>query len=273
MSDKENRIREIETGSVEQLNMSDIFKLGVSLQFMKSSEYGNILAIPSDEAETESATSQLRDILQYSDVLNASNSLVSKTERLTTDLLKGYEPGESLNDEDAKEVNHISERWADLLRKKIKNIKVIHTKETGFISISDKIDDPEEFFKQEVWQWLSEQSKKDMEEGLRDLAVGSSTSSVMVCLRATENVLRRWHNKECEEGEKIDSGSWGHVFKQLSQIYDEEERPEVLTDFSYLKDRRNEVSHPEKSPDMEEAQVNLIRVKATIERAYDELEK
>jgi hypothetical protein len=259
---------------VNNLDLAGLFELGTHIQYMRNNPYLQTPAVPSEDGEDENLVSLIQRILRYSDAVDAPKILVSDTEDFIMHLLEKYDPNDLVDNKDSEKASSIADRWNDVVIKKTESRNVIQVTETGFISISDKLDRPENFFGMEVWEWLPEQSKRDLDEGLRDLAVESPISSVMVTLRAAENILRIWHNEVCEHGNKIDSGNWGYVFNELDDIYDhDEDTPEVLTDFSYLKERRNEVSHPDESPDMEEAQVNIIRVKATIERVYEELEE
>lgn len=255
-----------------ELTLDDAWRLGIWISELRK--------VPATRRDAISSTSDnsvefiLRTLLTRSTMLEISDQLERDTKDFRLSLLEEYDADETISQEDGVEAKSLANRWKEAFLKKIENHKVLHVEDSNLLDIDKAMEDPHGFFTIEVWEWLPEQSQTDLEEALKNLAIGSSISSVMISLRATENVLRIWHNRVCEEGNEIESGAWGEVFEELEDIYDDKnERPDVLTDFNYLKDRRNEVNHPDRSPDMEEAQVNIIRVKATIERAHEEIKE
>lgn len=85
-------------------------------------------------------------------------------------------------------------------------------------------------------------------------------------------------------GEELEA-SWGSVLDELMEEFGDENKgsdaklmdqlsdlPPVLSNLYYLKDKRNEVSHPEKSPNISEAQRTLIIVVSTIIEIHAEIQ-
>ncbi len=100
----------------------------------------------------------------------------------------------------------------------------------------------------------------------------------MLSLRAVEHCLREWYEYE---NEPIESASWGHVLDLLMEEFVTDEKkndtvltqlsdlPPVLTNLYYLKEKRNEVNHPEESPDGQEARQTLMIVASTITEIFE----
>jgi hypothetical protein len=101
----------------------------------------------------------------------------------------------------------------------------------------------------------------------------------MLSLRAVEHCLRKWYE---QQNETLDA-AWGRVLDQLMEEYTEDDKkndtvltqlsdlPPVLSTLYYLKEKRNEVNHPEKSPSPREARRTLIIVASTITEIHNEM--
>lgn len=129
---------------------------------------------------------------------------------------------------------------------------------------------PEDFFRQEVWEWMDEQPREDFAEACRCIAFDAPTASVMLSLRAVEHSLRVWY--EYDTGRRIEDRTFGQVLSEIQDVYEKDERPSVLSNLDYLKDRRNSVSHPEESASRREAERMLYRIEGTISEIYDHME-
>lgn len=93
----------------------------------------------------------------------------------------------------------------------------------------------------------------------------------MLSLRVVEYNLREWYEKDT--GREIQKRNWGEVIGELEDIYESSSnRPSVLSNLDYLRDKRNEVSHPEHRPTEREAERMLYRIEGTISEIYDYLE-
>ena len=67
-----------------------------------------------------------------------------------------------------------------------------------------------------------------------------------------------------ETGNDIEDRTFGQVLTELGDSYSEGSRPSLLSHLDYLRDRRNQVAHPDESPDTQEAISTLIMVRETI---------
>lgn len=174
-----------------------------------------------------------------------------------------------------------SHSWRHLLHEDLKRENRVAVVNTGLFDSEKLIEDPGDLFSAPVWEWLDDRPKSDIIESCKNLAIGSNTSSVMLSLRAVEDCLRTWYSEQM--GKEISDVAWGRVLDELMQEFWQEEKqndtlltqlsdfPPVLTNLYYLKEKRNEVNHPDQSPNAQEARRTLLSVVSTISDIYDEL--
>lgn len=190
-----------------------------------------------------------------------------------------YQPEESIDQADREYLKQKSVAWHHLLKEVLAREQRIPAENTGLLDVDRLIESPEQLFSTSVWSWLDDGPRADLEESCKSIVVGSATASVMLSLRAVEHCLRVWYEKENEPIE----AAWGQVLDRLMEEYSEEEKkndtvatrlsdlPPVLSNLYYLKEKRNEVNHPEKSPNPQEARRTLMIVASTITDIYNEV--
>lgn len=186
---------------------------------------------------------------------------------------------ESINSDQAEQLKKQVTSWIHLLARDLGEEKRIPASESGILDIDTLTERPSELFHQEVWEWLDERPRQDIKEACRSVAVDCATASVMLSLRAVEHCLRKWYE---QENESLDA-AWGMVLDQLMEEYAEDNKkndtvltqlsdlPPVLTTLYYLKEKRNEVNHPEESPTPREARRTLLIISSTITEIYEVL--
>lgn len=128
-----------------------------------------------------------------------------------------------------------------------------------------------ELLGEEVWEWLPKQPKNDIQESIRSLNSNAPTASMMMALRAVEYCLLYWYENKTGEPAQIET--WGRVLSELEEAFDPEERPAVLSNIDYLRMKRNEITHPELTPDWSESESTLYMVRDTINEIYDQFEE
>jgi len=257
----------------QEIGLMEAYYLGTRTQYLASCIPARDSITVFSNEEGGDLVSCLRYFLNRGEKLDASEHLQRETRELIEELTDGYENGDPPSEQDAKKAAEFSSRWAEAFSDRAEEYGIIHVRDIGFFDINRAIEAPEEFFGPNVWDWIDDESRDDLEQALTTLAADCPTASVMVSLRAVERQLREWHNSRREDADKVDLGPWGHVIGEISDLYDDhtQERPEVLTDLSYMKDRRNEVNHMERSPTVREAEINLRRVQATLESIHEEV--
>lgn len=137
------------------------------------------------------------------------------------------------------------------------------------LDIVELIHNPESFFRPEVWEWMDQHPRDDFTEACRCLAFDAPTASVMLSLRVVEYCLREWY--EFDTDRNIQNRTFGQVLSELEDAYERDDRPHVLSNLDYLKDRRNSVSHPDDSSSRREAERMLYRIEGTISEIYDHI--
>lgn len=163
-----------------------------------------------------------------------------------------------------------ADEWYQILFNELDAKTSLPVGDQGFFDVEKAIEHPEKLFSPHVWNSMPERTKKDIRESCRSLAIQCPTASTFLALRAVEDRLRFWYEEE--EGGQIDRGAWGTVLKKMHESYgDEDSKPPVLSNLQFLKSKRNEVSHPDGTPDMAEAETTLQRVRGTIKEIYDQV--
>ncbi|TVT87769.1 hypothetical protein [Haloferax volcanii] len=205
-----------------------------------------------------------------------TGQVVNFRKRLESD---NFENGETIPEELSTELAQSATTWLHLIQRELNQEQRIPAENTGLLDPDKLLNSPEDLFGQYVWNWLDEQPRNDIIEACKTIIIGCSTSSVILSLRAVEYCLRDWY--EYKNGH-LDGGPWGFVLDQLMEEYTTEEKsndtvltqlsdlPPVLSNLYYLKEKRNEVNHPERSPDPQEARKTLMIVAATITDIFAE---
>lgn len=255
----------------------DALKTGTSLSYLRTAKAtGGIRIGTRDEGYILGALSGLEERLKERDIeTSATGQVVSFRKSYE----QKYDPDDVLSDEDAEELHRKADTWLHLIEDDLGREQRIPVENIGLLDVSRLIENPEDIFEKHIWNWLDDRPKEDIIEASRALVVGCSTASVMLSLRAVEYCLRVWHEDEHESLE----AAWGRVLDRLIEEYTTEEHsndtvltqlstvPPVMSNLVYLKEKRNEVNHPEKSPDSYEAQRTLMIVASTITDIYHEM--
>jgi hypothetical protein len=153
--------------------------------------------------------------------------------------------------------------WLRIISEDISNKGTLSVHSPTFLNINELIREPSNLFDEETWESLSEQSKQDVIESVRSLAAGCATASTVLSLRVVERLLRDWY-KEVLEKEEV-SEPWGRVLDNLEDhVGIEGNEPPVVSNLKYLKQKRNEVNHPEKTPSLREAGTTITMIPETI---------
>lgn len=259
--------------STSIITLPDVFRLGLHFEYLR-----NIVD------STEGEDLRKRDILQVledidgilsnQDTGEIVSELVSKRQRKVGE---PTDPDEKISEEQAEEIKKQVTSWIHLFSRDLASENRIPAVASGVLDMDILTERPNELFDPEVWEWLDERPKQDIEEACRSVAVGCATASVMLSLRAVEHCLRKWYE---QDNESLDA-AWGRVLDRLMEEYAEEDKrndtvltqlsdlPPVLTSLYYLKEKRNEVNHPEESPSPREARRTLLIVSSTITEIYE----
>lgn len=235
------------------------------------------------DVDGEGILGRLRDIEQVLLTTDLETPVVGEVASLREEFESQYDdPEVTLGPSRQEQLQEKSVTWVNLLKENFKDEKRIPASTTGLLDTTKLVEEPDELLTHKVWSWLDETAKNDLEEACRCIAVDCSTACVMLSLRAVEHSLRRWYEADHDE---IESTGWGSVLDELMTEYATEEKsndtvlsqlselPPILSNLYYLKEKRNEVGHPDHSPSAQEARRTLMIVAATISEVFEEMEE
>lgn len=246
----------------DTLSLKDSFKLGVLIERVRTNT--------SEEVVAEEKITALNEIANILTIKEFGMDVAEQIEDEASKLSEHHEPEEVVAESDLLSLNEKVELYQNLLSSKLDSEKRLPISSRGLFDVEKAMERPQDLFEKEVWDWIPKLPKNDIEEACRCLAIESATASTILSLRAVEDCLRRWY--EQEEGGEISKTAWGGVLQELEDIYDErDERPAVLTNLDYLRMKRNEVNHPDKSPSWSEAEATLYIVRNTISEIYRQI--
>lgn len=176
------------------------------------------------------------------------------------DLLSGY-AGQLVPDNIKTNLRDARARWATIAAERLQDLYLV----TPVTRIDSKhlIQGISAFFDQKHYSLLEKIEVMDLNEACGCLLIGSATAAEHIALRASESLLRRWY--EHKTGKKLVRATWGTVLLKLAKEYPENERPKEIVVLGYLKQRRDEVAHPDRISTMTEAEATMMNVCSLIE--------
>lgn len=268
------------------LNSKGVYELGFQIQYLRLATSNNY---PFSDSTNPSGSNyilgSLEKITTILDTFERETVVQSDIETTKQALCHDYLSDEDdenddesdnngevyLLEEDRRSLGNSVKTWNRQIREELENASRYAPMDSGLLRITELLESPEMLFgDQQIWDDLPERVQSDLEQSVRSLAFGSPTGSVFIALRAVEDRLGEWYEMETERD--IGDRTFGQVISELDDHYDEDEKPPILTHLSYLKDRRNEVAHPDRSPSPREAESTLVSVRETIHNIEEELE-
>lgn len=101
--------------------------------------------------------------------------------------------------------------------------------------------------------------RQSLDEAASSLLFNNFTSAEFVALRTAESLLKKWYEKKT--GNTLGRTTWGQVLEKLAKDFpNEKERPKELLLLDYLRERRNEIAHPEAVSDSVQASTTFLNV-------------
>lgn len=99
------------------------------------------------------------------------------------------------------------------------------------------------FLSDEEWQSLSLLEQGALDETIASLLSNTFTAAEFMALRLAESLLRRWYTKRT--GKESGKLKWFGILDELNEAFPKSRRPKELSLLDYLRERRNEIAHPE----------------------------
>ena len=261
----------------KNLTLAESMRLGSQLEYLQRSARHRYEVGNQENTGILAVLQGVENILRSSKVETVVTGQVAE---FRSDIEDKYEASDTLDANDSEELQQKAITWNHLLHEDLGRQQRIPVSDTGLMDSEKLIESPENLVSSAVWDWLDQRPREDIREACKTLVIDCSTSSVMLSLRAVEHCLREWYEKD---NEPLESAAWGRVLDRLMEEYVEEEKkndtiltqlsdlPPVLTNLYYLKEKRNEVSHPDESPTGQEARQTLMIVASTITEIYHEM--
>jgi len=260
----------------QPIDLSDAYRLGTLTDYVRLAGAKQFPFTNPEEGSDHilEALEELTVILKKS---NLESTVLSDIENTKNGMIESHIPdngkiGEEiyLNDREYDDLMKTSATWSNVLSEELSSIDNIVIENSGLIDIKQARDNPKELFRDKsIWENLPPQTQSDLTEACQTLAFECPTSTVFLSLRAVEDRLYEWYkNKTARD---IQDRTFGQVLSELDDQYSDDDRPPILSHLDFLKERRNQVAHPERSPDEQEAEDTLIMVRGTITNIQNQI--
>ncbi len=161
-----------------------------------------------------------------------------------------------VSDTDKNALREVRTRWQTLVQERLGRLYLI-TPTTG-LDISRILQGLGGFLSEQDIAILGPSERQDLIDALKCILMTSPTPAEYMALRTSESLLRRWYEKKT--GRTIVHQTWGVVLDKLIDEYPERNRPKEIALLGYLKLRRDEVAHPERSSTMLDAESTVMQV-------------
>lgn len=260
--------------SSREFSLEDALLIGNHLAYLKAAGNNNyrLYSVNSDGIRVLGTFEYIESILVETDI----DTVVLTDIRKHRQKLEESYPMEAESDEpvkldedDGDSLAEAAKRWAHMIREEVRKEKRVSISNEGLFDSERAMENTEELFSDKaVWEKLPQQTKNDLQEACRALAFDCFTSAVIMALRAVEEQLQTWYKEETKRD--IEDRTFGQVLSELDDSFSDD-KPPILSHLDYLKDRRNQVAHPERSPGKQEAESTIVMVRETITSIHDKV--
>ena len=117
---------------------------------------------------------------------------------------------------------------------------------------------PRAFLSDEEFSMLEPLEIHGLSEAASSLLFNNFTSAEFIALRTAESLLKKWYEKKTDK--KLGRTTWGEVLEKISEEFPKGKRSKELLLLDYLRERRNEIAHPEAVSTPEEASTTFFNV-------------
>ena len=169
-------------------------------------------------------------------------------EEIIKKLDESYDENQTLKDEDAIILNDRFIIWSDRIQNELNERKVIKVFTDGVLNPKQLLIGGKGFFREEMWNELSDISKNDLNDACNCILTQSWTPAVMISLRAAEDSIRGYYKLKTGK----DLNNWKQIIDELRKTSTTNEI--ILGYFDYIRVLRNTAAHPDKIFDQMEAE-------------------
>jgi len=198
------------------------------------------------------------------DIEETRNSLLEEYDRTTVFGLAKTQ----LKDDDQDKLNGAVQRWWARFTDRISDDVFVVTSHSEIPS-GKLLAGPRAFIGVEVSDRFDDEMR-DFQEACANTLVGNHTSAEFMSLRGTEGILRKWYDHETDEEHEYESW-YGAIDQMTSEQTGSAGKKLKLLD--YLRDRRNEVAHPDRHSDRKDAENTLRNSFAVVEQLITDIQE
>lgn len=159
----------------------------------------------------------------------------------------------TLNSEHHEQLQKQTQTWVTRFSDRLDSEVLVVTPSTD-LSINKLLSGPSAYLDiSDIEEY--EDVTRDLQEACANLLTGAYTSSEFMSLRSVEGILRKWHKEEVDTEKKYNS--WASAIDDLAD-QGNGKGPKELRLLDYLRERRNEVAHPDRHSTQRDAE-NTVR--------------
>jgi len=244
------------------------FSVGWNLGRLQGQIFGQLLNDHKITAE------EVANILYETELLSYDSeedfSITDALDESLNEVTDYYSPEEEVSPSDLEEILEKLGEWKEDYTSEIGDMDFARVVDKGLVDTRELYRNPKMIFDEDVWEWLDEKPREDIQDACQTLVLDMPTASIFLSLRTVEYCLRNWYFEKT--GEEIERTSWGGVADKIESEFDDQTRePPVLSNLDYLRNKRNGIAHPDRSPSWEEAEDTLFTVRRTITEIHKEL--
>ncbi len=129
--------------------------------------------------------------------------------------------------------------WEDRIQNALREIKVVRLSTNTNLNPEKLSKGAKSFFKESVWNTMSQIEKDDIEDACRCISLQAWTPAGMITMRVIEAIFNRYY-KQITEVDPNDT--WYRLINELKNEPNTNKR--LLGYFDYLRDIRNSLQHP-----------------------------
>jgi len=179
-----------------------------------------------------------------------------------------YDDNKYIEQADISDLQNLVNRWlgrVDVIAQKwILCVPQVH------LDASKLVNGVKEFLDEKEFNMLNPLEQQGLNEAASCLLLNIFTCSEFIALRSAESLLRRWYEKKTNN--TLEQERWGDILDKLNSAYPKKsERPKELSLLDYLRERRNEIAHPEAISNPEQATSTFLNVIAVCKAVKGEL--
>lgn len=249
------------------MNLTTVYSLGNYLQYIRRCPALGV----SVKGENLLIENLIR-FLECLEELKISKITQIEIKKILEKFDKTYKEKETLTKEDTTTISDNFKLWNDRIKNELNDITTIEVFTEGALNYKKLLEGAKSFFLEEVWNFLSQIAKSDLNDACNCLLTRSWTPAVMISLRASEDCIRQLYEKQMRKKSGIKG--WKDILDELEGIKGMDKT--LIGYLNYIRDMRNTAEHPDRIfEQMEAEQVfhQVVNMTGVVYKYINNLEK